>query len=366
MGNLRTITIVGGGLAGLTLGIGLRRHGIPVTIWETGHYPRHRVCGEFISGRGQETLARLSLRDKLLEAGAITSHTAMFLSGNAKSPARSLPKPALCLSRFVLDALLAKVFRDLGGRLREDEQWPKSSCGKGVVRANGRRAFATDDNWTWFGLKVHARALPLQADLEMHLVHNGYIGLTRLPENEVDVCGLFRRPVNGKAARGTQSRHRSPATPSNCANLPHGWQIAFDGNPPTELCNRLANASIDQTTSCSVAGLSLRRKRAADLAELCIGDSLTMTPPVTGNGMSMAFESAELAIEPLVAFSQGKLDWPQAHQAIARACDRAFSRRLTWARWLHWMMFSPVCKGPLATLVLRSNWLWQTMFTNTR
>jgi 2-polyprenyl-6-methoxyphenol hydroxylase-like FAD-dependent oxidoreductase len=359
MGNLRTITIVGGGLAGLTLGIGLRRQGIPVTIWEAGHYPRHRVCGEFISGRGQETLARLGLREQLIQAGAITSNTAMFLSGNAKSPARPLPKAALCISRFVLDALLAKMFRDLGGRLREDESWPKSTCGKGVVRANGRRAHIADDNWIWFGLKVHAHALPLEADLEMHLVDNGYVGLTRLPGNEVDVCGLFRRSVNGKAARGKQ-------TPSNSTTLPRGWQIAFDGNPPTRLCERLAKASIDQPSACSVAGLSLRPQRAADLSEVCIGDSLTMTPPVTGNGMSMAFESAELAIEPLVSYSRGELDWAEASHRIAQACDRAFSRRLAWARWLQWMMFAPIFKGPMAALVLRSNWLWQTMFAYTR
>jgi len=359
MGNLRTITIVGGGLAGLTLGIGLRRQGIPVTIWEAGHYPRHRVCGEFISGRGQETLARLGLSEHLIQAGATTSNTAMFLSGNAKSPARPLPKPALCLSRFVLDALLAKIFRDLGGRLRQDEPWPKTSCGKGVVRANGRRAHIADDNWLWFGLKVHARALPLEADLEMHLVHNGYVGLTRLPWNEVDVCGLFRKSVNGKVTRG------KPA-PSSSTNLPHGWEIAFDGNLPTELCDRLAKASIDQTSSCSVAGLSLRPQRAVDLSEISIGDSLTMTPPVTGNGMSMAFESAELAVEPLVSYSRGERDWAEASHTIAQACDRAFARRLAWARWLQWMMFAPVVKGPMAALLLRSNLLWQTMFANTR
>src|SRR5215813_8622889 len=102
----KPITIIGGGLAGLTLGIGLRQRSVPVTVWEAGHYPRHRVCGEFISGRGQETLRRLALREQLIQAGAITSNTAMFLSGNAKSPARPLPEPALCVSRFVLDALL--------------------------------------------------------------------------------------------------------------------------------------------------------------------------------------------------------------------------------------------------------------------
>src|ERR1043165_3969437 len=115
----KAITVIGGGLAGLTLGIGLRRHGIPVTIREAGSYPRHRVCGEFISGRGHETLARLGLRQKLLEAGATIANSAMFLSANAKSPTHPLPTPALCVSRFVLDALFANIFRELDGDLRE-------------------------------------------------------------------------------------------------------------------------------------------------------------------------------------------------------------------------------------------------------
>ena len=44
------LTIAGGGLAGLSLAIALRRHGVDVTVYEAGNYPRHRVCGEFISG----------------------------------------------------------------------------------------------------------------------------------------------------------------------------------------------------------------------------------------------------------------------------------------------------------------------------
>src|SRR6187397_239376 len=103
MPSLKPITIVGGGLAGLTLGIGLRQRGVPVTVWEAAHYPRHRVCGEFISGRGLETLARLDLRKLILRAGGVEARTAAFFSRRTASRPQTLPSPALCVSRFILD-----------------------------------------------------------------------------------------------------------------------------------------------------------------------------------------------------------------------------------------------------------------------
>jgi len=115
-----------------------------------------------------------------------------------------------------------------------------------------------------------------------------------------------------------------------------------------------------------VAGLQLKPQRAAARKECCIGDTVTMTPPVTGNGMSMAFESAEMAVEPLVGYHQGRLSWEQARQEIARRCDAAFSRRLAWARLLQWIMISPALQGRLGSRLLRSDWLWRLMFTQTR
>ena len=192
----KPITIVGGGLAGLTLGIGLRQRNVPVTIFEGGKYPRHRVCGEFISGRGEEVLKELGLRGKILDAGAIRAQTAVFFSPVAGSPIRKLPSSALCLSRFTVDDLLAKELQGLGGELKQNERWCENKFGEGVVRATGRRLRATDAGWRWFGLKVHARHVPLEADLEMHVARNGYVGLCRLNGGEVNVCGLFRRHTN--------------------------------------------------------------------------------------------------------------------------------------------------------------------------
>src|SRR5471030_2526866 len=123
MAETKRITIIGGGLAGLTLGIALRQREVPVTICEAGNYPRHRVCGEFISGRGQATIARLGLNGLLESAGATRANSAAFFSATRSTSPRALPASALCLSRFTLDALLAEKFRALGGELAEGRRF---------------------------------------------------------------------------------------------------------------------------------------------------------------------------------------------------------------------------------------------------
>lgn len=341
-----SITIVGGGLAGLTLGIGLCQRGVPVTVWEAGRYPRHRVCGEFISGAGQTSLTRLGLLEGLQSAGACSASSAAFFDGKATVATRPLPEPALCVSRFVLDEWLAREFQRLGGELRVSERWT-GEFGPGIVRAAGRRAEAVVDGWRLFGLKVHARGVVLDAALEMHFVPSGYVGLCRLPGGEVNICGLFR----------------SAAT---VPGLAQRWRDWLGGPADSVLHSRLRGAEFDDDSFCSVAGLSLRPQRATQRNECSIGDALTMIPPVTGNGMSMAFESAELAIEPLAQFSHGKLTWTQAQQEIAAACDDQFTSRLRWAAWLQRALFQPSMRSAVLFLAGRSGWFWRGLFQRTR
>jgi flavin-dependent dehydrogenase len=363
----RPVTIIGGGLAGLTLGIALRQVGIPVTIYESGDYPRHRVCGEFISGHGQAVLERLGLLADFEKAGAIYASTAMFIFGSAKSPVRNLAAPALCLSRYKMDALLARKFQELGGHLQARSRWnsepllepgrtelpvghnARQFSGDGIVLATGRRLQPAENEIRWFGVKAHVASgspVALEADLEMHISTDGYVGVNRVNDGEVNVCGLFRaRPANQRPDSKME------------------WLLGQTDSPLRE---RLKRAQFEPQSFCSVAGIQLKPRRAATQHECSIGDALTMTPPVTGNGMSMAFESAELAREPVTAYSRGDINWTEARRQIAARCDTAFSRRLAWARVLQWMMITRTLQNSFGKFLLQSTWLWRFMFDRTR
>ena len=347
MAAAKPITIIGGGLAGLTLGIALRQRGIPVTIHEAGNYPRHRVCGEFISGRGLATLTRLGLHELFDQAGAVSAQTTAFYSATKSTAPRPLPTAATCLSRFTLDDTLAKRFRELGGELLEDQRASTDNIGEGFVRATGRRAQVEPGGTRWFGLKIHARNVALAADLEMHVSPQGYVGLCKINGGEVNVCGLFRKSADETGA------------------TKNGREL-LRGQPGSPLRERLDRAEFDEKSFCAVAGLSLRPQQAAGRTEICVGDAITMIPPVTGNGMSMAFESAELAVAPIVAWSLGKTTWAVAREKIARDCDAAFARRLAWAKWLQRLVLTPSLQNPLVALAARSDWFWRLAFERTR
>ena len=55
------VVIIGGGLAGLTAGIHLFQNGISVTNIEKNEYPKHKVCGEYVSNEIKGYLESLAI-----------------------------------------------------------------------------------------------------------------------------------------------------------------------------------------------------------------------------------------------------------------------------------------------------------------
>ncbi len=311
----KSITIVGGGLAGLATGIALRSRGVAVELHEAASYPRHRVCGEFISGLSRRTIDGLGIGAALSDCAQHRS-TGWYLGGQ-QVLSTTLPAPALAISRYRLDLRLAEFFTDLGGVLHEHSRLDDSAC-EGQVWAAGRRVAKGSQ---WVGLKMHFHDLALAHGLEMHLGDGSYVGVTPVEDGRVNVCGLFRQLPSLKAS-GSQRMIET---------------VRLAGM--NQLHQRLVDATPDEA---SLSGVSAIRfgVQSSPTDRCSLGDAQSMIPPFTGNGMTMALQSAELATPILCDYAGGGISWQSAVDQIDEAQRLRFRRRLGWSRWLHPLLCS--------------------------
>jgi flavin-dependent dehydrogenase len=341
------VTIVGGGLSGLALGLRLRRLGVACDVWEVQGYPRHRVCGEFLSGRGRQVLAELGVLSQVEQEGGVMGRSVAFFSAHGAAGHGELPEPALCVSRYRLDAILAEALVAEGGVLRVGQRFVDAMNVPGVVRATGREPRTEDGGWRWLGLKAHALGAELTADLEMHFHPDAYVGLCRVEGGRVNVCGLFRS--------------RTPLS-----DLRQTWRERLRGIQGSPLWERLRNVEFDESSFCAVAALPLRPGRMSATDEVRIGDGCGMIPPVTGNGMSIALESASLAAPRLSAWSRGEVRWESVRSAVHDDWERTFGRRLKWAGALQTAVMNPVVLRLWGMLFPVLPGLWRAAYFRTR
>src|SRR5580698_11158011 len=97
------VLILGGGVAGCAASIALAREGQDVTLIERELAPRHKVCGEFLSGEALEDLHALGIDVASLGAVPINH---VRLAAARRAATAPLPFPAKSLTRKALDAAL--------------------------------------------------------------------------------------------------------------------------------------------------------------------------------------------------------------------------------------------------------------------
>lgn len=310
LAKMKTIEIAGGGLAGLSLGIALRERGVPVMVREASTYPRHRVCGEFINGVTEDTLIHLGIADIFHDA--LRHHSTRWWMGPKQILEARLTRPALGMSRWEMDERLRIRFEDIGGRLlTKDRVRPESR--EGLVWTAGRHL---EKKSQLLGLKAHFEGVDLNGFLEMHIGVGTYVGLTPITSdgNKVNVCGLFKK--------GPRTKGVNP--------IVDALQKCGLG----ALADRLECARMDPVSLTGISGFQLGGQRVP--GRFCtLGDAERMIPPFTGNGMSMAFESAECALPYLLNYCEGVGTWEEVIEGVRGSLDKRFQKRVRLALQLH-------------------------------
>jgi flavin-dependent dehydrogenase len=324
--------ILGGGIGGACAAMRLAQNGARVVVLEAGTFPRHKVCGEFLSPESKSVFARLGVLEKICGAGAVEISTSRIVARGGQTLEIALPRNALSLSRFRLDEILIRAAQNAGAQLccktrvravhENQNGWTIVTTqgelrARSVVNAAGRhasfltpRAGSTPDT-KYIGLKTHFRGAHFPSGLvELHFWRGGYCGLSQIESGTLNVCLLARYD-------SLQGRAPQEFWKWLLCRLPH-------------LRERLKNAEM-QMPWLATGNISFGQSTPVTNGVLNCGDAAGFIHPLAGDGMAMAARSGELSAAVLCAQLRGEISGKVAREIYAKAWRREFASRLKWA-----------------------------------
>jgi hypothetical protein len=254
------IDVIGGGPAGAMAAIAARQAGAGVRVFEKSTFPRHKVCGEFLSPGILPLLRSAGCAEEFLSLRPATIGT-MELHFGARVVRRALPQTAYGLSRYALDRLLLSRAVTLGAEVARETRTPRAA-GRPLVLANGRTAQGRTGDRS-FGFKAHYRGAT-DDTVALFFFDNCYVGVSAVEGGEINVCGLAPEGVLRECSfQPERLLARCEALQSRVARL----ERVFDW----------------LTTGPLVPGLPPRV--AAEPRVYPAGDALGFIDPFTGSGI---------------------------------------------------------------------------------
>ncbi len=151
----RCISVVGGGPAGCAAALSALAEGASVTVYEKARFPRHKVCGEFLSAEVGGVFDELGLWPSFSMARPVRLARAVLNIG-ARRKCFPLPEPAYSLSRYALDDLLLREAVARGAALKSVSKIVRDPQEQPIVVAHGRQT-PTRRGARLFGFKAHFR-----------------------------------------------------------------------------------------------------------------------------------------------------------------------------------------------------------------
>jgi menaquinone-9 beta-reductase len=295
------VICVGGGLAGAAYANLMAQKGLKVMVIEKDTFPRHKVCGEYVSMESYQFLERLGLKLNSLDLPRISHFTLSNTKG--KTFNTELDLGGFGISRFLLDDLLkqaaikagvtwetaqiTQITGELGGfqLLSNDSKY----TGKQVVGAWGKRAgldrelkrpFYFDEKsrlTNWLGIKHHIRTDFSPKHIALHTFKNGYCGISKIENDKYCLCYLMR-------ASNLQGRSIEQAEQDILAQNPFLKSI-------------FSQSDFLYDKPLAISQVNFKKKSKMEGHMLMLGDTAGLIAPLSGNGMSIALRSAFMASE---------------------------------------------------------------------
>jgi flavin-dependent dehydrogenase len=357
---LKTI-IVGAGPAGASLAIRLAQKDFEVVLIEREKFPRHKLCGEFISPECLAHFKELGVLEEMLAVGGDRISETVFYSPTGKSisvPSKwfGTEENALSISRAEMDLQLLEKARSLGVSVLEETQVvaplieDEKVCGvKARFENRETREISADltidatgranilgkligktkiqnskfkiQNSKLVGFKTHLENVNLKKGVcEIYFFRGGYGGLSFVEDDKANHCFL----VKAETVR------------------------ELEGNPDTIVEKVIFKNERARHTMCgatavydwlavSVDGFGVKNLSPAENL-LTVGDAAAFIDPFTGSGMLMALESAEILARSIF---ENKKSSPEIARSYAVSHREKFRRRLVICDIMRRAAFAP-------------------------
>jgi len=303
------VIIIGGGLAGLTNAIHLSKSIHRVLLIEKNSYPKHKVCGEYISNEVLPYLNSLGIDPIKVGAKQISKVQISTTKGNLIKS--ELPLGGFGMSRYFLDSLLLKKVRLNGVQVLKDTvesvifkkdiftvQTKDSGAfqSKITIGAFGKRSVLDlkmnrkfiKKKSPYLAVKIHVKGDFPEDLIALHNFKGGYCGVSKVENNSINLCYI--------------TEYNSFKKYKNITDFHQ--QVVFKNKHLKKIFKESKSVFKKPLT---ISQISFENKKPVENHIIMCGDTAGMIHPLCGNGMGMAITSARLASIRILQFLNGEI-----------------------------------------------------------
>ena len=347
------VLIVGGGPAGAACGIELARRGIEAVVFERGAPYREKVCGDGLNFDAQKALKRLGLFEAVKKRAQIIPRAVIH---GYRGEEIAIDETFWVLQRSELDQLLRDEFERLGGRVAYGSRVEE-------VEVTSRGVEIGDRSGNGCGGDVLVLATGVRTQLAESL------GFTFRFRTAAALRGYMPNTRGVDAYLFYLSRELSPGyawafpCPDGALNV---GVIYFESQKPEKNLHELLRIFTRKTARGILDGsgfirrpmgfqlrTGLRRDRNYADRVLLVGENVSCTYDLSGEGIGKAMESGILAAETITGAAPpyGRRDLAPYQERLMETSDR-FHRGYTTAMRV---MGNPIGNFLFTQLLARSS-----------